>query len=178
MFWLATARCTWSVKGMPWQAWSLNPDARQLGPRRSGRLVHPGRYARCWVAALPPTGRSHPVLVARGGSGCVSLALPSALFRKLLLSYGGGLGEPTTVYVLHTMAAQSWAPLGWAAGPNVGFPSTEAAGPYCGRPAGRGAVWEGGLPPTAALRAQPGSSRRAIADGAATPHKSGFAICS
>ena len=41
------------------------------------------------------------------------------------------------------MAAQSWAPLGWAAGPNVGFPSTEAAGPYCGRPAGRGAVWEG-----------------------------------
>ena len=44
------------------------------------------------------------------------------------------------------------------------------------RTAGRGAVWEGGLPPTApiwallqaALRAQPGSSRRAIADGAAT----------
>ena len=23
-------------------------DARQLGPRRSGRLVHPGRYAGCW----------------------------------------------------------------------------------------------------------------------------------
>ena len=71
------------------------------------------------VAALPP------------------LALPSALFRELLLSYGGGLGEPTTVYVLHTMAAQLWAPLGWAADPNVGFPSTEAAGPYCGRPASR-----------------------------------------
>ena len=153
MFWLATARCTWSVKGMLWQAWSLNPDARQLGPRRSGRLVHPGRYAGCWPR-WPLSlygGRSRPVSVARGGSGCVSLALPSALFRELLLSYGGGLGEPTTVYVLHTMAAQSWAPLGWAAGPNVGFPSTKAAGPYCGRPAGRGAVWEGGLPPTAPI---------------------------
>ena len=39
------------------EIWSLNPDARQLGPRRSGRLVHPGRYAGCWPrwAALPPT---------------------------------------------------------------------------------------------------------------------------
>ena len=115
----------------------------------------------------PYGGRSYPVLVARGGRGCVSLALPSALFRELLLSYGGGLGEPTTVYVLHTMAAQSWAPLGWAAGPDAGFPSTKAAGPDCGRSAGRGAVWEGSLPPIApiwavlraALRVQPGSSR-------------------
>ena len=96
---------------MLWQAWSLSPDARQLGPRRSGRLVHPGRYAGAGRGGRSPPygGRSHPVLVARGGCGCVSLALPSALF----LSYGGGLGEPTTVYVLHTMAAQSWAPLGW-----------------------------------------------------------------
>ena len=77
---------------------SGRPPAGTPGAGRGGR-------------SPPYGGRSHPVLVARGRSGCVSLALPSALFRELLLSYGGGLGEPTTVYVLHTMAAQSWAPL-------------------------------------------------------------------
>ena len=43
--------------------------------------------------------------------------------------------------VRRVLAAVAALPLRWA------LPSTEAAGPYCGRPAGRGAVWEGACPP-------------------------------
>ena len=94
-----------------------HPGRRAPGAGRGGR-------------APPYSGRSHPVLVARGGSGCILLALPSALLRELLLPHGGGLGEPTAVHVLYTMAAQSWTPLGRASSPNAGFPPAEAAGSH------------------------------------------------
>ena len=50
--------------------------ARQLGPRRSGRLVHPGRYAGCWPRwPLSPLRWAQLSRIGRkGGRGCVSLA--------------------------------------------------------------------------------------------------------
>ena len=139
------------------------PPARTKKKRQAGASGQVRRVLAA-VAALPPYGgRSHPVLVARGGSGCVSLALPSALFRELLLSYGGGLGELTcfTQWLrsrgLRWMGrwSQCWLPLN--------------------RP--RPPIW---ALLRAALRAQPGLSRRAIAiaDGATASDGSGFAICS
>ena len=96
--------------------WCIRAGAPGVG--RSGR-------------APPYSGRSHPVLVARGSGGCVLLALSSTLLRELLLFYGGN--QPPFTCFTQWLRSRG---LRWD-GPLVPI---EAAGSHCRRGLADGAA--------------------------------------